>query len=227
MSVDALITLRDAVRMRGELPVDLELKYKVVFSTLQGNLPVNCGIVGTISGIPIDLEMGYTVIPNTMGSFPVNTGLSGTIGDVPFSARMPYKIVFSTIAGNIPINTGMQWESNGKTYFLRMPYSLVPGAARGGGPGSGGVNISGASGMKARKMVAAKFIRGKMMQPDEMPTSGAVIPSEAGRPICTGIHGCIDNVVVDIRFRFTYFCNTSSGRNPINIRAIGCVRAAA
>ncbi len=218
---DALVSLRDEIRKQGEIPVDLELKYKVVFSTLSGNLPVNNAIVGTILDFPVQLELKYTVIPNTSGHFPVNTLLHGTIGEEYFEAKMPYKIVFSTIAGNIPINTGIAWQAVNQQYFLHMPYSLVPGAARGDGENSA---ASGTSGMKAKKAVAPKFARGKMIQPDELPIGDSKIPSEAGRPICTGIYGHIGDIEVDIGFRFTYFCNTSSGRNPINVRALGFLR---
>ncbi len=216
MGSEALDYFREEVKKQGQVPVDLELKYTVVFSTLQGNLPINNQVQGSISGIPVDLELAYKIIPNTMGDFPVNTRLEGTIGDFFFEAEMPYKIVFSTIAGNIPVNSGIKWNSNGKVYHLEMSYSLVPAAARGGGGSE--------SGGKKKRQLAPKFIRGKMVTPDELPQGEEKIPSEAGRPVCNGIYGQIEDIEIDINFHFTYYCNTSSGRNPVNVRAVGFLR---
>jgi len=217
LMVNAIDSLRQRVKREGQVPISLEIDYAVIFSALQGNLPINTQAKGMIGDIPVNLQFEHSIVPNTIGSFPINTLLTGTIGDVPVRAKMGYKIVFSTIAGNIPINTGISWKNEDNEYFLKMPYTLVPAAARCGaiGPGS-------ASGMKAKKVLRPKFVRGKMIQPDEIKVSGGGGPSqEAGRPICTGVFGAIDDIEVNLRFDYTYYINTSSGRNPINIRAKG------
>ncbi len=220
MGGHALETIRSQVKSQGEIPVQLELSYKVIFSTLQGNLPVNNRVRGHILDFPVNLELSYTIIPNTGGSFPVNSRIQGTIGDSEIKARMPYKMVFSTIAGNIPVNSAIQWKSNGTTHQLRMPHTLVSGGTlTGGGPA-----IS-TSGMKATKVVEVKFKGGKMIEKEPGSTADEKIPSEAGRPICTGIIGAIGDIELDLRFSFTYFCNTSTGRSPINTRLKGVLRS--
>ncbi|MEW6234632.1 MAG: hypothetical protein AB1656_04535 [Candidatus Omnitrophota bacterium] len=212
----AIDLLRKRVKREGQVPISLDIDYAVIFSSLQGNLPINNQAKGTIGDIPVELQFEHSIVPNTMGSFPINTLLTGMIGDDPVRAKMTYKIVFSTIAGNIPVNTGISWKHEGKEYFLTMPYTLVPAAARGGGAGSGG-----STGRKAKRVFTPKFSRGKMIQVDEV-ISGSGGPSqEAGRPICKGIFGMIDDIEVNLQFDYTYYINTSSGRNPINIRAKG------
>lgn len=213
MSATAIEYIYKQVKEQGQIAIDLNLEYDIVFSTLYGNLPINNRVVGNILDIPVDLQLEYTLIPNTKGAYPVNTRLIGTIGDQEFHAQMPYKMVFSTIAGNIPINKGIKWSWAGEDYFLTMPYTLIPAAAR-GMMGIGG-------GIKTKKFKAPQFKGGKMIQPEEIPDSGEPVMSEAGRPLCKGIYGVIKDIDIDIRFTYTYYCNTSSGRNPINTRAKG------
>lgn len=217
MGSQALETIRSQIKSQGEIPIHLDLGYKVIFSTLQGNLPVNNRVTGKILDFPVDLELGYTVIPNTGGSFPVNSEIHGTIGDAEIDARMSYKMVFSTVAGNIPVNNGVQWKVNGTTYGLDMPYTLVTGAAL------TGAGIAKSKVVRAKRVFDAKFIRGKIIQVDVVNVGGH-IAQEAGRPICTGIMGMIEDIEVDARFSFTYFCNTSTGRSPVNTRLDGVLR---
>ena len=47
--------------------------------------------------------------------------------------------------------------------------------------------------------------------------------SRSGRPI-PGITGTVGDIEIDLKFQFTYYINTSSGRSPINIRAVGVLR---
>ncbi len=222
MGSDALQAIREAVHAQKVIPVELDMGYKVVFSTLQGNLPVNNRISGSILDIPVDLRLDYSIIPNTGGSLPVNSVLDGFIGDAHIQGRMMHKMVFSTIAGNIPVNTGIEFKNNGARYHLEMPISFALGAARGGGLKSS----SGGGGIAKKKSLAPKYIAGKMIQPDDLPDdAGSSGSSEAGRPIPGGIRGVIEDIQIDFRFSFTYYCNTSSGRNPINNRLTGEIRA--
>ena len=144
----ALDSLKDTVRAKGSVPVSLELQYSIIFSSLMGNIPINTKLIGEIEGIPVDLRLSHSIIPNCGGAFPVNTRLKGTIGDEIIQASMPYKIVFSSIAGNIPVNTGVEWENGGEKYGLNMSYGMVPAFARGGG-GAAALQ-SKTSGMKAK-----------------------------------------------------------------------------
>ena len=217
MGVNAFDRLREAVKAHGTVPVDLELKYSVIFNTLQNNLPVNSAVVGNILDIPVDLELRSAMIPNTIGHFPVNTWLFGTIGDYPFAARMNYRMIFNTITGHIPVNTGMEWSSGGKQYSLSLPYYFLSATARGSGMRGGG-------GGKTKKFLKPIYLRGKMILPDQIKTEGARIPTETGRPICSGLAGIVEDIQVQIRFRHAYYTDVSSGRNPINIRALGTLK---
>jgi hypothetical protein len=219
MGADALQAIRDAVHAQKVIPVEMDMGYKVVFSTLQGNIPVNNRISGSILDIPVDIRLDYSIIPNTGGSLPVNTVFDGFIGDTHIQERMMHKIVFSTIAGNIPVNTGIEFKSNnGARYRLEMPISFASGSARGG-------SMASSDGGGKKKSLEPKYIAGKMIQPDDLPDDGGGgIASEAGRPLPGRIYGVIEDIEIDFRFSFTYYCNTSSGRNPINNRLTGEIR---
>lgn len=220
MTGTVLETLRDEIGRRGEVPVDLRLSYTVVYSTLQGNLPVNRRAGGFILDYPVDLGFSHISVPNTMGAFPVNTRIFGTIGGEPVSARLRYKIVFSTLAGNIPVNTGAEIETPEGTSFLEMPITWAQATARGGGPGGGG-----GGGIKSKSVI---FVKGVMVQPDEIKDSGAGggPTHEAGRPIPAGLKGRLMDISINLKFSHSYYINTSSGRNPVNTRATGWLRAA-
>lgn len=213
--------IRDAVLKQGVIPVELNVEYRVVYSTLQGNMPVNDRIHGSILDIPVDLRLEYTTLPNTYGTYPVNRSFSGTIGDTPLEGRMAYTMIYSTIAGNFPVNTGIDLTANGIQYHLDMPVKYALGRGRGSGSGGGG-------GSK-KKRYESVFIRGKMMSADELPGGGtdSGISFEVHRPISAGIEGIIEDVKVDLHFTYTYFINTSSGRNPINNYLCGTLKAVA
>ncbi len=216
MAQELLDRLHTEIQNQGRLPIELELEYTVIFSTLHGNLPINKAVKGILLDMPVDLELEYIIIPNTKGSFPVNTKIHGTIGEFPISADMTYKIVFSTIAGNIPVNTGIKWKANGKNDFLRMDYSLVPAMARG--------ELATSSGGGGKKRVSApKFKGGKMVEENEMGNGAGGGASEAGRPVNSVLYGIVDHLEIHLKFNYTYYCNTSSGRNPINIGAKGFI----
>lgn len=218
MSSSVLSKIRETVLREKVVPIEFDFGYRVIFSTLQGNMPINDRIRGNILDVPVDLKLEYSIIPNTFGSYPVNTRLRGVIGDTPILGRMMYKIVYSTIAGNFPVNTGIELKTGDKRYHLKMPITMALGAARGGGLGGGAV--------RKKRVFAPKFIRGKMLIRDEVSTGGGGMLSEAGRPIVAGIRGVMEDVEIDLEFSFTYYCNTSSGRNPINNRIHGFLRAA-
>jgi len=218
MGREALSAIRDAVRLQKAIPIDLKVEYGVVYSTLQGNMPVNDRIHGSILDIPVNIRLEYTIMPNTYGSFPVNFRFLGTIGDMHIHGKMPYTMVYSTIAGNYPINTGIDIQMNGALYHLEMPRTMLLGRARGSGTGSGGG--------KAKRVFAPRFVRGKMLLVDEIGGGGTGAYYETCRPVPSGIRGMIEDIEVDLRFNHTYYLNTSSGRNPINNRLFGFLREA-
>ena len=219
MGYESLARIREYVKRDGVVPVTLDLRYRAVFSTLQGNLPVNDRIWGMIVDVPLDLRLEYTVVPNIVCSFPVNHRLTGTIGDTPVQARMTWKLIFNTLAGNIPVNTGIEWHAGGKRYRLNIPYTFRPATARGGGESGGG----GGGGKK--KVFEPKYVRGRMVEVDNSKGGGGnSISFENGRPIPCGLRGQIEDVAIDLRFMDVYYTNTSSGRNPINRRATGFLR---
>ena len=102
MAGDAIEKIQAVLRTEKEIPINLKIDYKVVFSSLQGNLPINNRLWGSILDLPINLTLDYKIIPNTGGSFPVNSRLHGTIGDRRIDARLPHKIVFSSIETRQP-----------------------------------------------------------------------------------------------------------------------------
>ncbi|MBN2329646.1 MAG: hypothetical protein JXR73_21070 [Candidatus Omnitrophica bacterium] len=218
----ALSTIREAVLNQGIIPVELHVEYRVVYSTLQGNMPVNDKIHGSILGFPVNLRLEYTTMPNTYGSFPVNNRFMGMIGDTPVQGKMGYQMIYSTIAGNFPVNTGLDILCDGVKYHLDMPTQYALGRARGGGSGMGG-----GGGGKVKKVVAPKFKAGKMIEVDETAGGDSGISFEVHRPICAGIQGVIADIMVDLHFSYTYYTNTSSGRNPVNNFLSGCLRSAA
>ena len=215
MSTSIWEKIREEVKKTGSLPLELDLTYTVIFSSLMGNVPVNSGVKGTIAEIPLHFAFRHILIPNTKGSFPVNTMMEGAIGDERFSARMPYTVVFSAIAGNIPVNTGIDWNYNGNVYHLNMPLTWVTAFARG---------MEKVTVKKMKKIVAPKFIRGRMMEVDDSAPPPEPPSQEAGRPIPAGLFGCIGDIEVNCKFRYSYYINTSSGRNPINTKAIGALQ---
>jgi hypothetical protein len=218
MGETALDVIRTQIGEHGEVPVQLKLGYKVLFSSLNGSLPINDTISGELCGFPVKIRLGHISIPNTAGSYPVNTTLSGTIGDTPVKARLNYKIVFSTIAGNIPVNTGVEWTLGGEKIQLRTPFAMIPAFARGAGKSSGGGVATGLKlEIKYKKGVATEV----MSSGDE---GGP--PQEAGRPVCSKLLGHIGDLEVDCQFGHTYYINTGSGRNPINISLCGVIRKA-
>lgn len=212
MGENALQSIYETVIKQGSVPVDLNLSYKVIFSTLNGNLPINNRIYGKILEYPVDLKLDYMVIPNTITSYPVNTRLSGVIGDVPVEADLSYKIVFSTIAGNIPVVSEIVFQSDNKVYRLNVPYRLVTGSAL--------PTIKGGSLKKKKRVIDPKYKGGRLIE-ESGGASGPGIISEASRPIVSGIYGTIENIQFNLQLGFTYFCNTSSGRNPIPNRIVG------
>ncbi len=221
MGYDGLAQIRDYVKRDRVVPVALEMRYRAVYSTLQGNLPVNDRIRGTIVDVPVDLRLEYTVVPNVVCCFPVNHYLNGTIGDTPVRARMLWQLIFNTLAGNIPVNTGIEWFVDGKRYQLHIPYTFRSATARGGG------GLSGGGGSTRKKYAPPKYIRGRMMESGGGGGAGGGISYEIGRPIAAGLRGQIADVAVDLRFTYSHYTNTSSGRNPINVRAAGFLRDAA
>lgn len=221
MGYEALARIRNYVKRDRVVPVTLEMRYRAVYSTLQGNLPVNDRIRGMIVDVPVDLRLEYTVVPNVVCCFPVNHYLTGTIGDTPVQARMLWKLMFNTLAGNIPVNTGIEWYVEGKRYQLQIPYTFKLGTARGGGGlGAGG-------GGTRKKFAAPKYVRGRMVESENKGGGGDSIGFELGRPIAAGLRGLIQDVEINLRFSYNYYTNTSSGRNPINVRAVGFLRDAA
>jgi len=220
MGGESLQIIREAVLTNGVIPVELNVEYRVVYSTLQGNMPVNNRVHGSILDIPVDLRLEYTTLPNTYGTYPVNRYFSGTVGDTPLEGRMAYKMIYSTIAGNFPINTGIDLSVDGVQYHLDMPIQSALGRGRGSGTGGGG-------GSKKKKFESA-FVRGKMMSGDEIPDGGdGGMSFEVHRPISAGIEGILGDVKVELRFTYAYFINTSSGRNPINNYLSGVLKAVA
>lgn len=216
MSSMTLQAIRAHVKEHGEIPIELDLGYTVVYSTLQGNFPINNRVTGSILNFPVNLRLDSMVISNTSGSLPVNTRLSGMIGDTQIRARLKHRMAFSTIAGNIPINTALVIPAENAEYRLRMETTYVTGSAIGAAKGDGG-------GKKGK--VTRKFIGGQLREV-EGTGGGGGIPQEAGRPLISAIHGRIEDVVIDLRMQYTYYCDTSSGRSPINVRAIGFLRDA-
>ncbi|MBD3265371.1 hypothetical protein GF373_01770 [bacterium] len=216
MGESALQVIQQQVEQQGEIPVDLKLDYKVLPSSLSGNLPINNKISGELAGMPVDIEMGYTLIYGPHGSYPVNNSLSGTIGDSLVEANLPYKIVFASIAGNIPVNTGVEWTCEGRRESLETSYALVPAFARSGGGGSGG---SKGGGLK----LEIKYVRGVPTEVETM-GGGSGPPCEAGRPLIQSLLGRVNGLEVDCRFQYTYYINASSGRNPVNTRLVGVIR---
>jgi hypothetical protein len=220
MGGEALRTIREAVLRQGEVPVELNVEYRVVYSTLQGNMPVNDRIHGSILGVPVDVRLETTTVPNTYGAFPVNRYFSGSIGDTPIEGRMAYTLRYSTIAGNFPVNTGIDLTVDGAQYHLDMPVKFALGRGRGSGSAGGGGS--------SKKKYSSVFVRGKMMSADEVPGGGeGGMSYEVHRPISAGIQGVIEGVQLDLRFSYTYFTNTSSGQNPINNYLSGVLKAVA
>ena len=216
MGGSALEIIQKQVEENGFVPVDLELGYKVLYSTLQGNLPINHAVKGEICGLPVHLQLHHRTIPNTQGSYPVNTGFTGTIGDTPVKADMPYKIVFSLSAGNIPVNTGVEWKTPEGKVILKMPFSMIPAFARGGSaPGGGGGKKHGRA-----RVVYAKGV----MKVVEGSGGDSHIACEAGRPVCSALKGQFGNLEINCHFVYTYFVNAGSGRNPVNTRLVGEIR---
>jgi hypothetical protein len=214
---DVFQSIRAQVKEHGEIPVELDMGYTVLFSTLSGNLPINDKITGQILNFPLNLTLRYNQIPNTMGYFPVNTRAFGTLGDAEIEAELKYRMYFSTIAGNIPVVNQVIWNWNGQMYRLKVPTTFVTAAALGGGRGE----------VKSKKVHGggdAKYVKGVLKQPDEIKDTGTGILQEAGRPIPQGITGTVGDIEIDLKFQFTYYINTSSGRSPINIRAVGVLR---
>lgn len=212
MGGSALEFIQKQVEQNGSVPIDLELGYKVLYSTLAGNLPINHAVSGEICGLPVNLELNHRTIPNTQGNFPVNTGFSGTIGDTPVKADMPYKIVFSLSAGNIPVNTAVEWKTPEGKSLLNMSYTMVPAFARGGNAPGGGEKVH-----KGARVIFTKGV----LKLVEGGGGGGGTSCEAGRPVCNTLKGRIGNLEIDCRFVFSYFVNTGSGRNPINTRLVG------
>ncbi|MGC9327244.1 MAG: hypothetical protein ACP5I1_06400 [Candidatus Hinthialibacter sp.] len=223
MGGEALSIIREAVLNQGIIPVELQMEYRVVYSTLQGNMPVNDKIHGSILDFPVELRLEYTTMPNNYGSFPVNHRFMGMIGDTPVKGRMDYQMIYSTIAGNFPVNTGLEILFEGNRYHLDMPIQYALGRTRGAGSGMGG----GSGGPKAKRISDPKYKGGKMVEADEMAGGDDGISFEVHRPICAGIQGAIADIIVDLHFSYTYYTNTSSGRNPINNLLSGCLRSAA
>ncbi|MDX9754411.1 MAG: hypothetical protein RBU29_10645 [bacterium] len=215
MGESALAVIQKQVEEQGKLPVDLNIGYQVLFSSMTGSLPINHRVTGELAGLPVDLQLGYTMIKDPSGGFPVNTSLRGRIGDTVVQAKLNYQVVFSSIAGNIPVNTGVEWEMDGEKICLTMPTAYVSAFARAGGMQSAG-------GAKTGLKMEVKYKQGVMVEVEGGGGGGA--PSEAGRPIPQGVQGCIGDLLVDCRFSYTYFINCSSGRNPINTRLKGVIR---
>lgn len=215
---EALRTIQEAVLRQGEIPVELNVESRVVYSTLQGNMPVNDRIHGSILGVPVDLRLEITTVPNTYGAFPVNRYFSGSIGDAPVEGRMSYTLRYSTIAGNFPINTGIDMTFDGIKYHLDMPIKFALGRGRGSGSSGGGG--------PRKRMVAPKFISGKLVTAEDSSSGDGGNAYEVHRPISAGIQGVIEGVQIDLQFSYTYFTNTSSGRNPVNNYLRGVLKAA-
>jgi len=194
--------------------------------------------------LPINLEMGYTVIFNTLtGNLPVNNRIQGkildfpvdihlknlqifkspvnseaigTIGDDPIKAKLYYQVHFSTLMGNIPVNNFITLESNGKKYTLHLPSARAVGTGRTGEKSKG----------KSKKVHgggAVKFKGGQMVE-----SSGGAEGGGSGQegimPVPKGLSGIIEDIEIDIRFHQSYYISTSSGRTPINVKATGYLR---
>lgn len=212
--------LLNHVQNNQTVDVDLDLQYKVVFSALHGNYPVNSGIVGTILDIPVDLRLEYHIVTNTKGNFPVNSSLKGTIGDELITARLDYRPVYNTITGNMPVNTGISINWNGAKHYLRMPTRWAIAPARGSGMGGG---VKKKFGMHTVQKVKAGYV----VEVDANEDAGGGPSQNSGRPIPAGLNGNIGDLQFDIEFSYTYFTNTITGRNPVNNKAIGTIRYAA
>lgn len=215
MSIENFGALRELILKREEIPVDLRMEYTTVFNTLSGNYPINNRIRGEIEGVPIILILRYRSVPNISGHFPVNTRVEGTIGDTPILATMKHQVVFSTLSGNIPVNTEAIVTHEGQKYTLDLPISRQIGANRGkkGGP------------KNKYAAVQMKFVAGQQVEVGG--SGGSGIAGEAGIPFPAGLKGVLGDIEIDLTFRQTYFCNTSSGRTPVPNRAIGFLRKVA
>ncbi len=216
MGGEALRVIRDTVHSQGAVPVRLRVEYRVLFSTLQGNMPVNDRIHGEILDIPIDLRLEHTVVPNIYGTYPVDYRFHGSIGDVPVSGKMGYTLVYSTIAGNFPVNTDITMNMNGKEYRLDMPRKFALGRARGSG--------SGGSGGGGKRRLSMRYSKGVLVV-DDGTGGGEGSTFEVHRPISAGIEGIIDDVHIQLHFSNTYYTNTNGGRSPINHLLTGFLQA--
>ncbi|MBZ0256168.1 hypothetical protein K8I31_08905 [bacterium] len=218
MNAQSLDQLRELVREKGCLEVNLELDYTVWYSTLHGNYPYNNGIHGDIEGIPISLRFTGKTVPNTFGTFPVSDKLEGNIGDCKMEGRFTNQIVFSAIVGNVPVNDGVVIRCGGKEYKLKFKISRSPGAIRnaaGGGGGSKKVNPTG-----------TVFKRGKLMDASELKGGGGKTMYEASIPIVSELSGKIEDIEIHFKFNSTYFTETTTRRTPINRHAIGYLKMA-
>lgn len=214
MSTPSLASLLTRLQEQKTIPVSLSMEYTAVSNTLSGSYPVNSRISGDIEGVPVDLRLFHRSVPNISGSFPVNTRVEGSIGDSAITAEMKYQFVFSTLVGNIPVNTEVIVQHEGQSYPLELTRTRMVGATR--GPRGGG---------KKGGAVKTKFVAGQQVEIGG--GGGGGLAGEAGIPIVSGIKGTLAGVEFDIRFKTTYFCNTSSGRTPIANQAIGEIRLAA
>lgn len=218
MNAQNLDQLRELVREKSRIEVNLDLDYTVWYSTLHGNYPYNNGIHGNIEGIPISLRFTGKTVPNTFGTFPVSDKLEGKIGDSKIEGRFTDQIVFSAIVGNVPVNDGVVVQCGGKEYKLKFKSSRAPGAIRnaaGGGGGSKKVNPTG-----------TVFKRGKLMDASELPGGGGKTMYEASIPIVSELHGTIEDIEVCLKFNPIYFTDTTSRRTPINRHATGYLKLA-
>lgn len=213
-------TLLNHVKTNQSIHVNLDMQYKVVYSALHGNYPVNSAITGSILDFPIDLRMEYHILTNTKGNFPVNSSIKGTIGNEIIAALMDYRPMFNTIAGNMPVNTGISINWNGTKHYLRMPTRWAIAPARGSGMGGTGKKKVG--GLHTVQKVKAGYV----VEVDANEDDGG--PSQnTGRPLPAGLKGTIGELLFDINFSYTYFTNTITGRNPVNNKAVGTIRYAA
>jgi len=213
-------TLLEAVKSSPKIDLNFDLSYKVVFSALHGNFPVNSAIQGSILDFPVDLRLEYHIYTNTKGNFPVNSCLRGTIGGEAFFAKMNYKAMYNTIIGNMPVNTGITVKWNDARQFLRMPTRWAIAPARGSGMGGGGKKKFG--------MHTIRKVRGgQIIEVDNVGDGDGGPSQNSGRPLPAGLHGRIGDLLLDIDFSYTYFTNTITGRNPINNKATGTIRLAA
>lgn len=215
MPGESLHRLISYIQEHGELAVDLSMEHTVVYSSLQGNYPINHRIRGQILGMPVEIRLYSQIVPNTMGSYPVNSRAEGRIGDDPFVARLDHRMVFSSIAGNIPVNTRAVLP-NGFGQ-LNIPIGYMVGATRGRRGGGGAKKMS--------RKVKIIHKAGQMIVLEGEGGGGGSL-GEANIPMSSGLQGRLGDIEIDLRFQATYFCNSSSGRTPINRRAVGVLRRA-